>query len=254
MFLFCRIGDNWSDICEQTELTLSPSLEFDPETTEKVDLPLTRRKSNIENLSESQILLNIESPSTAENTSGVKLLPIESVSDTNTDNDCTSSIAPLNDCDAAQNEQSKCSREEPKSGNASLDVKANDAETKTAFVFSIENVPSGCYYLSRPNKYVFPGSTYTWYGSGDPDKDREEIYEDDNDEEDYDEDEDDDYLESHNDHSPIAVENSNSDNNVSVKESDSALLGKRVGEVAVDSAEHVSPAKQQKIIDEDLGQ
>lgn len=213
MIFFChRIGNDWTEICEQPELKETIKLDFDPETAEKVHLPLTLRASNIAKLCDSKLpQRNEESPlcqSTTNTTENdVQSLPTESCNDKKLEDICTSSIVPKSievpantsngKSDVEDSKSTLCSNEVPnKSGDVKSDV--DDCKAKTAYLFSIENIPKGCYYLSHPNKYVFPGSTYTWYGSGNPDRDREENFEqeDDNeveiDFEDDDEDEDDD--------------------------------------------------------------
>lgn len=185
------------------------------------------------------------STKTTESTPDVKLVPTESNIDKSLDHPAT------------------CSKEEPTS---SVDIAegTDDCKSKTVFVFSIENVPSGCYYSTHPNKYVFPGSTHTWYGSGNPDKDREETFEeedqdddefvigyDDNEEDDDDDDvEDCDEDKCETESSTNHGENSDSDDiaDDALKSSDSVLLGKRVG--STENVESVSPLKQQKTNDE----
>lgn len=317
-YIFCylyRIGDDWTEICDQPELRLSSSLEFNAETTEKVNLPLTRRPSNI---------LSDTTENTTDNPTDAILLPTESANDKQCEDISASCSAPpitVPSTDDKPHEHSKCSKDEPsvekplehpkcskeepsienpleeptclKEGPSAEEpleqptcskeessVKAKD-KSESVFVFSIENVPSGCYYLSHPNKYVFPGSTHTWYGSGNLDKDRELIFEEEDDDEveiDYDDDDDDieDFL-GETESSTNNGENSESEDGIDVlqqsedgtdvlqqceeatdvlqqneeatdvlQQSDSALLGKRIGEVDIGQGESVSPAKQQK--------
>lgn len=224
-------------------------------------LPLTRPTQKIVKLFESDSVQqdDVKSPSsqsqsatkTTENTSEVKLLSTESNIDKSLDHPTTSS------------------KQEPTS---SVDVPegSDDCKSKTVFVFSMDNVPSGCYYLTHPNKYVFPGSTHTWYGSGNPEKDREEIFEEEDqdddefvigyDDDDEDDDDDDDEEVEDCDEDKCETESStnlgeNSDSNdvvddaaAALKASDSVLLGKRVG--STENVESVSPLKQQKTNDE----
>lgn len=253
--MFCfRVGADWTEICEQPELRLSSTLEFDPDTTETVTLPLTQSTPKIVQLSESDSTRQdtekspsqCELPSkTTENALDVKELPTESKDD---------------------KQASPCTNEEPASTSV---VKPADDKSKKVFVFSVDNVPSGSYYLTHPNKYVFPGSTHKWYGSGDKDKDREEIFEeedddddefeigfdddddddddDDNEENDDDDAEDDDKCETES--STNHDENSDSDKADALKANDSVVLGKRLGPAEIET-ESVSPVKQQKTEDE----
>lgn len=144
--------------------------------------------------------------------------------------------------------ESTCPKEERTSGGQ-LKAETDDGKSKTVFVFSIENVPGGCYYSTQPHKYIFPGSTHKWYGTG---KDREEIFEDDDDDEysigDDDEDDDDDEEEDCCETESSTNHGENSDSNdvadSAPKPSSSVLLGKRVG-----SPETPEGVKQQKIDD-----
>lgn len=173
--------------------------------------------------------------------------------------------------------------EVPASDAATVD--SDNGTSKTVYIFSTENIPDGCYYLTQSNKYVFPGSTHTWYGSGNPDVDREGIFEeeeedddefeigfdeeendgdddddddDDNDDDDdgEDEDEEDDVEDCDEDKceaESLTNHGENSDSNGAVvdansKPSDSMLVRKRIG--IPDNDESVSPVKQSKPNDE----
>lgn len=252
---FSRIGGDWTEICKQPELKLSSALDFNPESTEKVTLPAARPIPKVVRLHESELMPQdtVKSPSQCqpaattftETTPDAEQLPTE-----------------LN---KSVDQPSTCSKEEPTS-SVNVPDGTDDRQTKTVFVFSIENVPSDCYYLTHPNKYVFPGSTHTWYGSGNPDKDRDEIfedgdededefvigYDDDDDDDDEDDDDDDDAGDCEDDNESSANQCENSDSNDiaddAPKSSDAVLLGKRVG--SAESVESVSPLKQQKANDE----
>lgn len=246
-----RVGADWSEICEQPELRLSSTLEFDPEKTETVTLPLTQPTPKIIQLSESdstrQDTKKFESTSkTTENTLDVKELK-ELTTESNDDK-----------------QESPCTNEQPTSSSAAKPEDANDNKSKKVFVFSVDNIPSGSYYLTHPNKYVFPGSTHKWYGSG-TDKDREEIFEaeddddefeigfddDDDDDEENDEDVEEDCYDDkcETESSTNHDHNSDSDNADALKANDSIVLGKRLGP-AENETESVSPVKQQKTEDE----
>lgn len=210
------------------------------------------------NALDSTVEHDVESPlqsseNTTDNSSDVS--PTESTNDEKPENICASSIEEL-------------IFNEPSTSNGCFDDIVTDESpmtvSETMYVFSIDNVPNGCYYLSQPNKYVFPGSTYTWYGTGDPVKDQEifEVLEDDDvivnflkndggDEDDYVEEK---YeAEGNRDDSPISVENNDNDDVTAavVQQNESAVLGKRVGELTVDN---VSPVKQFKVDDENWNQ
>ncbi|XP_037051163.1 NAD-dependent protein deacetylase sirtuin-1-like [Bradysia coprophila] len=261
----CRmIGGDWTEICEQPELKLSSALEFNPETTETVDLPLTRPTP-----------IMMSSPESDTTRQDGEYSPLQGKSTATETTENTDAIASPTESDAEKlnidqskevtparqpsNGESTHSRSEPPAGDAVENT--DNGKFKTVFVFSAENIPSGCYYSTHPNKYVFPGSTHTWYGSGNPDEDREGIFEEEeeDDEEfeigfdDDDDDEDDDEDVEDCDEDKCETESStnqgeNSDSNDVVDEnstpSDSVLLGKRIGGPEI--AETVSPVKQPK--------
>lgn len=270
---FCpirRIGGDWAEICEQPELKLSSTLEFNPQTTETVHLPLNRPTPKIVNS-------NPESETQSESTATVTTENTDAPAPPTESDD----VQPNNDQSTKSNEQSPArqpSNDEPTHSKDESPVsEASDSNDKfkTAFVFSIENIPGGCYYLTHPNKYVFPGSTHTWYGSGDPDVDREGIFDEDEDDDDefeigFDDDEndgDDDDEDDENDEeeqdddddvedcdedkcetesSTNNGENSNSNDVVveSSKPTDYVVLRKRIG--SSDIVDSVSPVKQPK--------
>ncbi len=251
------------DICEQPELRLSSTLEFDPETTQTVNLPLTRPTSKT---------INPPIESDAQRPENDVKSSIQSELKTDTTETTPDTISPppteSNNHQSVEYDSTACTKEAPTVSDDDGTAEATNAsKLKTVFVFSTENIPSGCYYLTPPNKYVFPGSTHTWYGSGNADKDREEIFEEEDDDEfeigfdyDYDDDEedndeedddDDEDNDEEDDDEANQVENSDSDHVIDdmVKPSETGVLGKRIGTAEI--AESVSPVKQQKTNDDE---
>jgi len=234
------IGGDWAEICQQPPLSQAFSLEYDPVTIDKLDLPSNRRIPKFVELMDLTFKNKTESQSqnTTENDDS-NLMPTESNIDKKPEKLGGSSTG------------SSDKLLEPSTSSKEESNEENDEEIlpESAFIFSVDNIPNGCYYMTHPNKFIFPGSTYRWYGTGNSDRDKILFDDEMTLEIEFDEDETSTTGSSTNrDSSPIIIESSDSDDARSMKQSDSSKLGKRLGEVEID--EGVSPVKQQKIIDE----
>ncbi|KAJ6633858.1 NAD-dependent histone deacetylase sirtuin-1 [Pseudolycoriella hygida] len=138
----CRmIGGDWTEICEQPELSLSATLEFNPETTETVNLPLTRTVPVAKNKCESN------SKYTSSNSPSSCQSPTKTTEDTQ---DVKASPTELSD--KSPNESLKCRESSSTTEPAALTgetINVDDTKLKKAFVFSVENV-----YIPWINAYV----------------------------------------------------------------------------------------------------